>query len=479
MYSNTSLFTAALVSFALSASLCPIAIYLFRSHFLQRSVLSKYRQIHNDPIPRIGGVAIFLGFWFTIALLIVLNTGLVVTYIHQSLRTQMLLLLALLSTAVFLLGLIDDFVVIRARYKLLIQVLIAFVTSITILPPPVVLLPFFGMIDFGMAGFALYTLWIVGAMNAMNLIDGLDGLASGISAIALVGLGVTAWMTQDLTSLLLEVTLIASIFGFLLFNWHPAKLFMGDSGSLFLGYMLGVIPLFQVYNQHNYLGISPIILLGVPIVDTIFSILRRYLRGIPAFSADRNHIHHKLLRKGLSHVQTVLFLYLTSLAFLGVFVLENQHWVDQRLALLAFLVLALLLVLIAGYEEMTQPFEVYRNRKSLRKDRTFLQSLSENLEYFYYRCESVDELFFILAIWAEINPAIEVTLSFPGGSRHKNFAPPEQKQRIIEFQENEMTLKLIFSEDFFEMDSDVKHENIHHIISQTFSTLERILQKET
>ncbi len=168
----------------------------------------------------------------------------------------------------------------------------------------------------GWVAYPLTVLWIVGITNAMNLIDGLDGLGAGLSVIGLSTIAVMALSGGKILILSLSLVVIGSTLGFLFYNFHPAKIFMGDTGSLFLGYVISVLSLLGLYKSVTLFSIIiPIIILGVPIFDTTFAVIRRILNKQPISAPDKSHIHHRLMAFGLSHRTAVIIIYLIGFIF--------------------------------------------------------------------------------------------------------------------------------------------------------------------
>jgi len=168
----------------------------------------------------------------------------------------------------------------------------------------------------GLLSYPLTILWIVGITNAINLIDGLDGLAAGVSCIAIATISIMAFMGGKVLILTLSFIILASTIGFLFYNFNPAKIFMGDTGSLFLGYSISVLSLLGLYKSVTLFSfVIPILILGVPIFDTLFAIIRRIVNKRPISSPDKGHIHHRLLSLGLSHRMTVILIYCLSAVF--------------------------------------------------------------------------------------------------------------------------------------------------------------------
>lgn len=254
------------------------------------------RKVHCVPVPRIGGLAIYLG--YIISVFLYFPTSQIKTGIIAA------------STVIVILGILDDLYNISPKQKLAGQIFAAILLTMYGVKIGFLTNPFGGTIFLGYLAVPLTVFWIVGVTNAVNLIDGLDGLAAGTSAISAVVLALVAF-SQGLSSIgLLALLLAASSSAFLLYNFNPAKIFMGDTGSMLLGMNLAVISVMGVTKNIAVLSIFvPIIILGVPLFDTLFAIIRRFQNNQPIFKADKEHLHHCLLNKGLSHKKTVLLIY--------------------------------------------------------------------------------------------------------------------------------------------------------------------------
>lgn len=200
-------------------------------------------------------------------------------------------------------------------------------------------LPLGGILEFSYLKIPITVIWIVGITNAINLIDGLDGLAAGASSIALVTISWLAISLGDMFVALLGLMLLGSTPGFLVYNFYPAKIFMGDTGALFLGYMLGVISVLEFKNVTLFSIIVPIIILGIPILDTFFAIVRRFIQRKPLSSSDKLHLHHCLLKLGYGHRQTVVMIYAMSGLFSIAAVIFTQSTIWGSMAILISLVL--------------------------------------------------------------------------------------------------------------------------------------------
>jgi len=313
-------FFAAVTSIAINSIVTPILLKIAHRYSWYDDV--DHRTIHVGEIPRIGGIGITFSFFSTIVLYILLNRtyNLPISYFNSLFHYWPFLLGALVINA---LGLFDDFVNLRARYKLIIQLAAALLVVISGKYFVSFYIPFLGYsVDLNFFAQIFTVLWIMGITNAINLIDGMDGLSGGTTAIILFFMGLSAIYLGDYTQAFLLFILFGSIMGFILFNFPPAKLFMGDSGSLFLGFFLACMPLYSSNNDnYGFALILSISFLLIPILDTVAAIIRRKRRGIPFHSPDKDHLHHKLLKLGLSTKNILAILYsvtlvLSSAAFL-------------------------------------------------------------------------------------------------------------------------------------------------------------------
>ncbi|MGI6713175.1 MAG: glycosyltransferase family 4 protein [Bacillota bacterium] len=260
-----------------------------------------HRKVHKGLMPRIGGVAVYFGF-------------IVAALLTQDLNGPVLGLL-LSGTLIMLLGFVDDVKGISPKIKLLGQILAALVLVYFGVRVEFITNPFTGgIISLGYLSIPVTLFWLTGVTNAVNLIDGLDGLAAGVSIIASVTLAVVAWMQGQFTAVYLALFLAAGTMGFLRYNFNPAQLFMGDCGSLFLGFNLGALAVMGLSKGATIISLFiPVVVLGIPIMDTLFAIVRRFSNKKPIFEADKGHLHHCLLQRGLSHKQTVLIIYAVTL----------------------------------------------------------------------------------------------------------------------------------------------------------------------
>lgn len=255
-----------------------------------------YRKVHSKLMPRLGGLAIFI--------------GVIIGYFVSGLYNERMKGIIVGALIIVILGILDDKYELSAKIKFLVQIGAASIVVSTGLTIDFIQVPFFDKIELGWMAIPITILWIVGITNAINLIDGLDGLAAGISIIGISTIAIMAGAYNKVMILSLAVILIGSILAFLFYNFHPAKIFMGDTGALFLGYSISILSLLGLYKSVTLFSfIIPIIILGVPIFDTFFAIIRRIVNKMPISSPDKSHLHHRLMAIGLSHRQTVLVIY--------------------------------------------------------------------------------------------------------------------------------------------------------------------------
>ena len=301
---NLPLISAGLISFTLCLIIIPVLIILSKKHSWYDAI--DERKIHTGQISRLAGVAIF---W---SMIIGLSIGLLLN--GKEIMNVKLGIRFLTFTAAFLLihliGLIDDFKNIRPRYKFFIQIAAALMIIIPGGSFNNLHVPFTSYtLNIGFFGPLLTAVWIIGACNAVNLIDGMDGLSGGITAIASLTMALSSAALGNVLTAVLAFALFGSLLGFLVFNFPPAKIFMGDSGSLFIGFTLASMPLLEMNGNTDMCFIIAVSILFIPVLDTLTSMLRRIRRGNSPFSPDREHIHHKLMDRGLSTKQILFTIY--------------------------------------------------------------------------------------------------------------------------------------------------------------------------
>ena len=277
-----------------------------------------YRKIHDRPIPRLGGVGIYFAFFIPLAVLYFTIHNQVTDRLLLPRRLELAGLLAG-STVAMVMGCIDDVRSLRARWKLLFQALAGVVAWRAGFSINVISNPFGHPLVLGLFSLPVTVFWFVGCMNAVNLMDGLDGLAAGICMFVSITLFLLCLLFHNVLGMLLMACFSGAVFGFLLFNFHPAKIFLGDSGSMLLGFLVGALSLLGATRKAEtaIALLTPVIALGLPIFDTLLTILRRWYKRLPLSSPDRQHVHHVLLAMGLGQRRTVLTLYFATVVLGG------------------------------------------------------------------------------------------------------------------------------------------------------------------
>ena len=309
------------------------------------------RRMHDHPIPRMGGLAIFLGFMAAVLLFVPLGT-----------ERQGMLLGAVI---IVVLGMLDDRFALPAMPKFVVQIIAAVVAVIAgnridVLSNPNIFSanPVWQL---GWLAYPVTVVWIVAITNAVNLIDGLDGLADGVSAISATTVLVIALMASEIQVAIVMAALVGACVGFMPYNLNPAKMFMGDTGATFLGYILATMSIQGLFKFYAVISFAvPFLILGLPIFDTAFAFIRRIVHGQNPMHADRGHIHHRLIDMGLNQKQAVATLYVIS-AILGLSAVVLTTGGEGR----AMLFLAALCIVAAVAAQVVFPREV---REELHKE---------------------------------------------------------------------------------------------------------------
>ncbi|WP_242542944.1 glycosyltransferase family 4 protein [Vagococcus fluvialis] len=268
------------------------------------------RRVNKVAMPTAGGLAIYIAFSIS-----------VLFFFPDLIPMKYAIHLVISSGIVVVTGLIDDIFELKPRQKLLGVTLAAlyvcFVFDVTV---STISLPHIGAIPLQWLSYPFTILWIAGLTNAINLVDGLDGLASGISIIALTTIGIIGYVASATDAVKLQVPLtifilLMSVLGFFPFNFYPAKIFLGDTGALLLGFLISVLSIQGLKNATLITLITPLVILGVPITDTLFAMIRRKLNNRPISSADKMHLHHRLISLGFTHRGAVLTIYSMAIIF--------------------------------------------------------------------------------------------------------------------------------------------------------------------
>ena len=296
------------------------------------------RRVHKKPIPSLGGIAIYLSFIITVIMSAMFNKNISLNSEFKGILLGVTLIVAI--------GIIDDIKQISAGYKLAVQVLAALIAVYSGVTIDFIKFPLAntenGLLFLKAFKIPVTIFWIIGITNTVNLIDGLDGLAAGVSTIASLSLAAVSYNVGQYNIAILLAILAGASLGFLPYNFNPAQIFMGDTGSLVIGYLLATISVEGVIKSAATIAVAiPVLALGVPIFDTTFAIVRRLINKKPIMEADKGHLHHRLLDYGLSQKQTVLILYAISLVLGG-----SSIFISDIAKPSAYLVVGIILILI-------------------------------------------------------------------------------------------------------------------------------------
>ncbi len=377
---------AFLLSVLVGAVLTPLVRGLARRLELLDHALSS-RKVHGRPVPRLGGVAIVTAFFAPILGLFFTDSAVGEMFYSDGPRA-----FGLIGggSAIALLGVYDDVRGSGARTKFAVQFAVALAMYGLGFRVEQIANPFGAHLALGWLSLPFTLLWIVGVVNAMNLIDGLDGLAGGVAFIAVASTFVVALQRGQPLMILFTAALAGAVLGFLFYNFNPASIFMGDTGSMFLGFVLAASAIQT--NQKGSTAVAmlvPIVALGLPIGDTLLSITRRAARGQPLFHSDRGHFHHRLMALGFSHRQTVLLLYgICALLGATAVVLTRATAGETLLVLVGVTLVALVLLAWVGYIKIGLARQIFVDRRRNLEMRAAVREVGEVLR----GAGSVDEV---------------------------------------------------------------------------------------
>lgn len=455
--------TTALVAFVSSllvaAVLTPMVRELARRAGAFDQVSS--RKVHGRPIPRLGGMAIVTAFFVPLTGLLWARSEVGRLFLVDS---RLVIGIFVGGGLVAALGVYDDLKGAGARLKFAVQfgaagLVYAFGYRIEVLANP-----FGAPIELGWLGLPFTLLWIVGVINAINLVDGLDGLAGGVALVSVVITFVAAVLHGEPLMALFSAALAGAILGFLLYNFNPASIFMGDTGSMFLGFVLATSAIQTHQKSSTAVGILvPIVALGFPIADTLLAMTRRAVRGVPLFHADRDHIHHRLLARGFTHRSAVLALYTASLVLGGVALLLASAQGPLALALLVGLGLgAGLLLRYLGYMRVERAGELLQQRRRNLELRRRIREVGEQLR----RATCPEDVWAVLktavpALGAE-SMALEFVLYGPEGVERRAFTDGEDlrqfrtRHSLLSERPTDGRLELGWPEDRASLDRDTE-----------------------
>lgn len=286
------------ISFVIAVMIMPFFIWISKRYgFVD---YPNFRRVNKKPIPHLGGAAILITF-------------IIVLLISRPIEVEYKPLI-IGGIIICLIGIIDD--------KFDLKPMIKFVGQLITISIPISygividsITPFGIEIEFGIFAIPITVLWMVAIINAINIIDGLDGLATGVSIIALASIGFITILQDNIFVMMICVIMIGACSGFLVYNFHPAKIFLGDNGAMMLGYIISVVSLMGFKNITLISLFFPIIILAVPFIDMMFAMLRRYRNNVSMVKADRNHIHHRLQNMGYTHLESVVLIYFIAILY--------------------------------------------------------------------------------------------------------------------------------------------------------------------
>ena len=376
------------------------------------------RKIHGQPIPRLGGIAIVVAFYVPLTALFLFHSSVGGFFLAERDHAIGLFVGGL---AIALLGLYDDLRGANAWKKFLFQFAVAGFMFRMGFRFDLLANPFGEPINLGWAALPFTLFWIVGVINAMNLIDGLDGLAGGVALVAVITIFLVSLQRAHPLMMLFSSALAGSIIGFLFYNFNPASIFMGDTGSMFLGFVLSTTAIQTNQKASTAVAVLiPTIALGLPIMDTLLAIGRRAIRGRPLFQADKEHIHHKLMARGLSHRQAVLVLYgFCILLSAAALVLTYANSGQAALLLIVLGVVAFVFMRSLGYVRLDQMPASAADRKRNRAVRAALMPLGRRLR----QLRNAEEMWPAVVEAAAVLGAVTVDLRIDSANSAEAAAP--------------------------------------------------------
>jgi len=358
------------------------------------------RSVHERPIPRIGGVAIFISTVWLIIVLLYLDTTIGDAF--KEIRPQLTTLLCS-GTFIFLIGLGDDVKGLPARFKFLAELLAAGALAFVGVRISSVAISEQWTLHLGLLSWPVTLLWIVGITNAVNLSDGLDGLAAGISAMTCGVIAVFAVHGGHAVMAVLMLALLGSLTGFLFFNFNPARIFMGDCGSLFLGFTIASSAVLCSMKSSALVGLAlPVLALGIPIFDTLFAMLRRFIERRSVCAPDRSHFHHRLLELGLSQRQVVMAVYVVTLIAtgLGMFMLVTRN-IHSLVVFFCILLLLLLVFRLVGAVRLREVIAGLQQKYAVGCQIKRETEIFEQVQLHFRQAKTFDEWWQAMCVAAE------------------------------------------------------------------------------
>ena len=465
------LFGAGVFGLILCSILIMITLFLVNSKLQQQRKLS-LRDQNIEPVSRFGGIGLYWGFLGVLLLLwwIPVEKQLIgLEYLPQN-RLAGMCIGGLLAWG---LGFVDDVIDLRARWKLTGQIILSVLAIGLGFEINTIQVPVLQIINLGPWSWPITILWIVGVINAINLIDGLDGLASGLVIIALACFGILCLWQGQYSLLILIFVLVGVTLGFWLFNRPQASIFMGDSGSMFLGYVMALLSIWVTDLPGRGPSALPLLILAVPILDTGFALFRRFFKGIPFYSADKDHLHHRLIARGFSATQAMLALVGFSTLF-GVIALMAYRITNfLGFSFLLGLSLAYILLYWLGYEVIRSPLSSIKEQTDHRKRRNLLLSLSEQIEEFFAKDPDSESVFRSFSFWTKLAGVsrFEVRINNKIVSQSGTEDP---LHRILSFRQGSCAMLLALDESSLTIDSDFKGNLLESVSMALMRRLEQL-----
>ena len=380
------------ISFVITYFLTPVLIRLYRRWGIL-DIPHGPRSVQEEPVPTMGGVAVYISFFLPLLLLLFYNNTISRTFL---LNSEILIGLFVSGSIIFGIGVYDDIKGMRPFMKLLFQCLAAVIIYFFGFKIAVVSNPFGQPFELGIYSLPFTILWIVGVTNAINLIDGIDGLAAGVTVFTAIAILFIAIGIGNIYTITFASALAGGMLGILKYNFPPAKIFLGDSGSMFLGFVLGAIAIRGSQKGTTAVALLiPIIILGLPLIDTMLAMARRLLRGTPISSGDRQHIHHILVKNGFTKRQVVFLLYglcvLFGMVALLVVMIRNQ-FAAGVLGIMFLVAMVSYWVQRLGYFNIVRMQQGIKETVQKRRENRYLLSLIEVFDFERDDSQSLNEL---------------------------------------------------------------------------------------
>ena len=465
------LFGAGVFGLILCSILIMITLYLVNSKLQQQRKFS-LRDQSIEPVSRFGGIGLFWGFLGALILLWLIpieQKFIGLEFLSQN-RLAGMCIGGLLAWG---LGFVDDVIDLGVLWKLTGQIILSVLAIGLGFEINTIQVPVLQIINLGPWSWPITILWIVGVINAINLIDGLDGLANGLVIIALACFGILCLWQGQYSLLILIFVLVGVTLGFWLFNRPQASIFMGDSGSMFLGYVMALLSIWVTDLPGRGPSALPLLILAVPILDTGFALFRRFFKGIPFYSADKDHLHHRLIARGFSPTQAMLVLIgFTSL--FGVLALMAYRITNfLGFSFLLGLSLAYILLYWLGYEVIRSPLSSIKEQTDHRKRRNLLLSLSEQIEEFFAKDPDSESVFRSFSFWTKLAGVsrFEVRINNKIVSQSGTEDP---LHRILSFRQGSCAMLLALDESSLTIDSDFKGNLLESVSMALMRRLEQL-----